>query len=452
MAKEETKPQHVVYGSAGMAASGLMPGAKKKGKTAEKAEAKEVLPEASAGEAPSPSLTQPSNLEAPPETSSVTPETPETPETPDPFEGENTLGAAILLETSSGASTNSIEMLFQQLDGVRLIAVSEEAESAHEDVSMRFGVEQAFPNHRLMLEEINPAIVAIPSLSSGRHHELATLALESGAHVLLESPVTQTLKEADELLSLASAQERSVAVFLRQRHEPAIQQFHRERETLIGDLLEIQIFGESHEIAGGEDLLRNGLPLLDLALWFAGPPSYCTADITTSGIPAIDEDAHESKEGDFGPLLGDEISAEFTMESGIRVRFLSNRAHRSVVGPAGMLFVGSKGSMRLFAGPPCHLSLGIAEDPSAADRTVQWNQWPSPEATGYVPQDEATVQNRAVVEDWLSTIRGETDGVSTLEAASSALEMVHGIWQAGVTKKRAYFPLANRLHPLAEPS
>ena len=30
------------------------------------------------------------------------------------------------------------------------------------------------------------------------------------------------------------------------------------------------------------------------------------------------------------------------------------------------------------------------------------------------------------------------------------LEMVHGVWQAGATMKRAYFPLANRLHPLED--
>ncbi len=56
-----------------------------------------------------------------------------------------------------------------------------------------------------------PDIVAITT-PSGTHAALAETALEAGCHVLIEKPMTLSLREADALLQLAEAKERKIAV------------------------------------------------------------------------------------------------------------------------------------------------------------------------------------------------------------------------------------------------
>lgn len=60
--------------------------------------------------------------------------------------------------------------------------------------------------------------------------------------------------------------------------------------------------------------------------------------------------------------------------------------------------------------------------------------------------------NRRVVKDFLQAIEEDREPESSGERAMKALEMIHGVWQAGSTMKPAYFPLTNRLHPLSKDS
>lgn len=56
-----------------------------------------------------------------------------------------------------------------------------------------------------------PDLVAITT-PSGTHAKLATEALEAGAHVLIEKPMTLSVQDADKLLTLAETKERKIAV------------------------------------------------------------------------------------------------------------------------------------------------------------------------------------------------------------------------------------------------
>lgn len=61
------------------------------------------------------------------------------------------------------------------------------------------------------LAEVKPDIVAITT-PSGTHAELAELALTHGCHVLIEKPMTLSLKDADRLLQLAADAGKRIAV------------------------------------------------------------------------------------------------------------------------------------------------------------------------------------------------------------------------------------------------
>jgi predicted dehydrogenase len=215
----------------------------------------------------------------------------------------------------------------------------------------------------------------------------------------------------------------------------------------------MKVFGMMDHRAGGEDLLVLGTHLFDLVRLFGGEANFCSATITKEGEPVIAEDAHFSEKEDIGPVLGDAIHAEFLLDSGVHVSYVSDRRLHFLHGPWGIEFIGTKGKARLFAGQPPTLSLLIDDDPASPDRSARWVRWPEKDepyhesVDGFSGNDAA---NRLVVRDWLAAIAEDRDPVCSGENALKCLEMVQGVWQAGATMKRAYFPLANRLHPLEE--
>jgi predicted dehydrogenase len=232
-------------------------------------------------------------------------------------------------------------------------------------------------------------------------------------------------------------------------------QFREQFPELIGELLEMRVFGAMGDSVGGEDLLATGLHLFDVVRWFAGDMNYCTASVLIEGDTALAEDAEESDKG-LGPILGDSIHAQFATSSGVSVSFVSDNRFQPLSGAAGIEFVGTTAKARLFADFPATLSLVVEDSgPDKADRTETWKQWPKTEEDYHPTVDKLTgldACNRLVLTDLIASINDDTPPACSGENAMKALEMVHGVWQAATTMKRAYFPLANRLHPLSEDS
>jgi predicted dehydrogenase len=168
-------------------------------------------------------------------------------------------------------------------------------------------------------------------------------------------------------------------------------------------------------------------------------------------VPAIG-DAKESPTDRVGPVVGDDIFAQFAMASGVNVTFRSRVGLEKVAGPFGMEIIGSRGAVRLNSGAVPTLSLLAAPNRAATTRTESWVDWtggvePSAEAqidgiTGY---DAA---HRRVVRDWLLAIDEKREPLASGERAMKAIEMAHGVFQSGLEGRRIDFPLARRTHPL----
>ncbi|MEC5127203.1 Gfo/Idh/MocA family oxidoreductase [Verrucomicrobiales bacterium BCK34] len=439
MAEEGTEDfakRHVIYGSAGMAAAGMIPSTRKKStapkeeeEEAEQSEEIEAVVEAPAEEAASP--------EPPVEA---------------PYQG---VKAAVIGHTGSGDFGRGLDRAFQRINGARLIALTDINAEKAEDSQIKSGAKSVYHAYQRMIGDESPDLVVIASSWTGERLPMGLEALNSDAHLFCEVPFTRTLKEADELLALANKKGLKVAVNNQLRCDPNLVQFHEQYPELIGELLEMRVFGAMGDSAGGEDLLTSGLHLFDIVRWFAGEMNYCTASVLIEGEIALAEDAEESENG-LGPILGDAIHAQFSTSSGVKVSFVSDNRFQSLSGGAGIEFIGSKAKARLFADFPATLSL-VVEDTGAErpDRTEIWKQWPATEGDYHPTIDKLNgldACNRLVLTDVLASITEDRDPLCSGENAMKALEMVHGVWQAATTMKRAYFPLANRLHPLSEDS
>src|SRR6056297_3309224 len=331
MGDEDLKKKHALFGSAGMARAGMIPTARKPKpvesdpvENASTEEEEEVLSEDA------------EENTKPPEESAVGPETEPEPEIIE-FTGHN---AVVMGQTGAGNFGHNLDMLFHRLDGVRLDAISNGDDGAVEESRTKTGAKNAYTDYKELLETEDADLVAIAPRWTDQRYEMLEAAVKADAHIICERPIARTLKEADRILGKAKEKNLKIAVLHQMRCDPHLQRFHEEREELIGDLLQLNVYGMMDERAGGEDLLVLGTHLFDIVRWFAGEPSFCTAQITKDGMPALAEDAHESAKENLGKLLGDSIHAEFAMESGVHVTYVSDRSFHDVCGPWGIEFIG----------------------------------------------------------------------------------------------------------------
>ena len=95
------------------------------------------------------------------------------------------------------------------ISGVKLAAICDLSPGVAECVAERFGIPRFFTNYKTMLDEVGPHVVHVttPQLS---HLRIACDALSSGAHVLVEKPITPSLQTWLELRDHAAKCERWV--------------------------------------------------------------------------------------------------------------------------------------------------------------------------------------------------------------------------------------------------
>lgn len=125
---------------------------------------------------------------------------------------------------------------------------------------------------------------------------IATEALRLGRHVLIEKPMGRSLAEA-ELLAAAAARAGAVLkIGFNHRYHPAVARAHELFTAgAIGELIQLRArYGHGSrpgcerewradpELAGGGELLDQGVHVIDLFHWFAGPVQRIHAELQTA--------------------------------------------------------------------------------------------------------------------------------------------------------------------------
>lgn len=143
-----------------------------------------------------------------------------------------------------------------------------------------------FTDVNTMLSTVQPDLVAITT-PSGTHFELASAAIESGAHVLVEKPLTLSLQEAGQLLAKAGQKNVQIAVGHIYRFFPVVQALEADlRAGRFG-----RILGGDVKVRWGHDqayydqaawrgtwaqdggaLMNQSIHAFDLMTWLMGSP------------------------------------------------------------------------------------------------------------------------------------------------------------------------------------
>ncbi len=108
--------------------------------------------------------------------------------------------------------------VYSKLPGVELVGVCDLDASRAQETARQCGA-RAYTDHRELIASVDAASIVVPSEA---HHAISKDFLERGLHLLIEKPITTTLKEADELLALAEARKSLIQVGHIERFNSAI--------------------------------------------------------------------------------------------------------------------------------------------------------------------------------------------------------------------------------------
>ena len=135
-------------------------------------------------------------------------------------------------------------------------------------------------DYRQALDLVDAVMVAAPTLE---HFEICRFFLENGKHVMVEKPISRTLAEADELIALAAARNRVLAVGHLERFNPAVQYAGR----LVAEpmFIEVQRLGSFSPRSLDIDVIMD-LMIHDLDIILQWDRSG-VREVRASGVPII---------------------------------------------------------------------------------------------------------------------------------------------------------------------
>ncbi|MFQ5615691.1 MAG: Gfo/Idh/MocA family oxidoreductase [Anaerolineales bacterium] len=102
-----------------------------------------------------------------------------------------------------GAMGRNHARVYTELPDTQLTGVADMNPGIASEIAGRFGV-PAYTDYRELLEKERPDAVTI-AVPTALHEKVATVAMEAGAHVLIEKPIAATIEEGQRLIERARA-------------------------------------------------------------------------------------------------------------------------------------------------------------------------------------------------------------------------------------------------------
>ena len=372
-------------------------------------------------------------------------------------ETKPTYRVVVIGHTGRGNYGHGIDQIWHSVPETQLTAVADPNEQGRAKAIDRLKIPtaSAFADYRVMLEELRPEIVAIGPRHVDQHCEMALAAVRSGAKgIYIEKPFVRDLVEADQIVGTCKTAHTKLAIAHRNRYHPVLPVIRElVKDGVIGRLLEIRLRGKEDQRGGLLDLWVLGSHLLNLALYFAGPATACTAGIYQDGRPVTRDDLTEGAEG-VGPIAGNEVHARYETASGVPIYFDSIQGAGTREAGFGLQLIGNGGIIDLRADrePLAHICLGNPHRPDREGRS-----WiPLTSAGIGKPEPTANIQQLVAghlgpVQDLLASIENDRAPLCSATDGRAVVEMTMAVYASHRDSgKRVDLPLHDRLHPFTK--
>ena len=179
------------------------------------------------------------------------------------------------------------------VDGLELVGAADLDAGVRDDLAMRLGLDRACSSlEELRALGVEAVIVATPS---GAHAELTLRALDLGLHVLVEKPMTTTLRDARRLEARTRATQQQVLVGHLALHQPAFEALVAHRPTVLGTLASTAHVRTSSGASHSEESALTALAPHDLAVAMRLHGSPILAVRVTAASDALDHVSAEAR-------------------------------------------------------------------------------------------------------------------------------------------------------------
>ncbi len=98
--------------------------------------------------------------------------------------------------------------ILAEMSGAELVGVSDINEEAGKQIADKFGVEY-YKDYKELAGKVSAVSIVVPTFL---HHDVARFFLERNVHTFIEKPITKTLEEANDLVSLAGEKQLTLQV------------------------------------------------------------------------------------------------------------------------------------------------------------------------------------------------------------------------------------------------
>lgn len=184
--------------------------------------------------------------------------------------------------------------VLNQFDDAKLVVVADVDYNAAKLLADEMGCEATNDWEQVVQrEDVDIVLVCTPPQL---HNPVSIAAMKNGKHVLCEKPLARNLEEAGEMLAVARDKQVKLKCGFNLRHHPGVKQAREWlAQGIIGELSFIRCrygiggrpgydkeWRADPEIAGGGQLMDQGMHALDLSRWFLGDFSEVTGFLSTS--------------------------------------------------------------------------------------------------------------------------------------------------------------------------
>lgn len=278
----------------------------------------------------------------------------------------------------SGGIAKAHAKAYQTMEDVQVVAVADIIPGKAESfiASMALAHARAFEHHSDMLGacDLDGVSVCTPNFA---HHQTSVDALSSGAHVLVEKPMSVTLDQAIDMVRASKASGRMLSVGFQPRYDPNMQIIRDFVQSgRLGQVYYVEVGGGRRrgipgrtfvrkETAGAGAMADIGCYSIDMAMHALGYPKPLTVSAYTSSFfgtnPKYFAEADQFNVEDFGValirleggiVLNFKISWAMHMDSLGATIFLGTDAGLKITsagqGPWSGVWDGKVGSIRLF--------------------------------------------------------------------------------------------------------
>jgi len=143
---------------------------------------------------------------------------------------------------------------YARMDDVDLVGIVDVNKSQAEKIAKQYSV-KAYTSHKDILDKVDAVSIVVPTPA---HFKVSRDLLEHDVDVLIEKPMTTTLKEADKLIRLAEARGLIIQVGHLERFNPAV--------IALRDYVKKPMFIESHRLSTYKERATDVSVVLDLMI------------------------------------------------------------------------------------------------------------------------------------------------------------------------------------------